>query len=421
MNEAELLTLLIGEFHDKLQRNVHIPRKLAFPVAENKIKVAIGMRRVGKTSFLFQTIRSLLLRRISEKQILYLNLEDDRLMPFTREKLAKLIEAFYALYPENHDKRCYLFLDEIQMVPDWAIVVRRFHDSKNVEIYLSGSSAKLLSKEIHTSLRGRSLATEIWPFSFEEYLISKKIKMNEKLFTQKTQDQLKKYFHGYLLCGGFPEVTHFTDETRIKTLQEYIDVVIYRDIIERYGVKNTTLLRYMIFFILQNGSTAFSIHKFYNDVKTQGYQISKNILYDYAHYIEDAYLAFSVGLYDRSLRKTQTNPKKNYAIDTGIINAVKINASQDVGRLFENVIFLDLKRQGYHVNYYLTKDRYEIDFVATTVQGEKKLIQVCWDASNMDTLAREQRALEVAKKELKTDGEIITLHSYLKNLITPVI
>ena len=182
MNDQEMLTLLLGEFRDKLQRTLITPRNVAFPIADSKIKVAVGMRRAGKTSFMLQTIQSLPAKKIPINQILYINFEDDRLMPLTREKCVQLIEAFYALYPENHDRRCYLFLDEIQMVPDWAIVVRRFHDTKNAEIYLSGSSAKLLSKEIHTSLRGRSLATEIWPLSFQEFVSAKKISKQDDLF-----------------------------------------------------------------------------------------------------------------------------------------------------------------------------------------------------------------------------------------------
>ncbi|HLB55841.1 MAG TPA: ATP-binding protein [Coxiellaceae bacterium] len=415
MNDQTLLEVLLGEFHRKLQHTTFIVRDAVFPIAENKIKVAVGMRRAGKTSFIYQTIQALLVKKIPLSRILYINFEDDRLVPLTREKLAKLVDAFYALYPENHDQRCYLFLDEIQNAEDWPMVIRRLQDSKNVEIYLTGSSAKLLSKEIATSLRGRSLATEIWPFSFQEFLRAKKITALEKLFDQKKQDQLKKIFHEYLFCGGFPEVVNYPVETRIKTLQEYIDVVSYRDIIERHQIKNIALLKYTIFFMLQNYGSSFSINKFYNDLKTQGYQTSKNVLYDYAHHIEDAFLAFCVGLFDRSIRKTQTNPKKIYTIDPGLSCALKINNQYDLGRLFENVVYLDLRRQGCQVYYYLTKDRYEVDFVAQSFQGKQKLIQVCWDAADPETMKREERALVAAQKELKMDGELVTLESYLRN------
>src|SRR5205807_1805498 len=142
--------------------------------------------------------------------ILYINFEDDRLLPLHHQKLAKLVDAFYSLYPENHDRKCYLFFDEIQNVEDWPIVIRRFHDSKNVEIFLTGSSAKLLSKEIATTLRGRTLATEIWPYSFQEFLRAKKIVIDTHLFGKRVKDALTKHFLAYLSEGGFPEVLSYT-------------------------------------------------------------------------------------------------------------------------------------------------------------------------------------------------------------------
>ncbi len=167
------------------------------------------------------------------KQAFYINFEDDRLLPLDQQKLAKLVDSFYSLYPENHDRKCYLFFDEIQNVEDWPVVVRRLHDSKNVEIFLTGSSSKLLSKEISTSLRGRSLSIEIWPYSFSEFMRAKKINIDCSLYDQKTLDKLGHVFHQYLLCGGFPEVSDLDLDERRQTLQEYLDVVIYRDIIER--------------------------------------------------------------------------------------------------------------------------------------------------------------------------------------------
>ena len=164
MEEQDILRVLSEEFDNKLNliRDL-VPREAQFPDAPNKIKVAIGMRRSGKTYFLYQQILKLMSDGVSKTRILYLNFEDDRLLPLTQKKLAKLIEGFYAIYPENNNVKCYLFLDEIQNVEGWPMVVRRFHDTKNVELFLTGSSAKLLSKEIATSLRGRSLAVEIWP------------------------------------------------------------------------------------------------------------------------------------------------------------------------------------------------------------------------------------------------------------------
>lgn len=416
MNEQAILQILLGEFHDKLHRLKNIVRRDAqFPEAPNKIKVAIGMRRVGKTYFLFEYILKMLHDEVDRTSILYINFEDDRLLPLNEQKLAKLLDSFYSLYPKNHERKCYLFLDEIQNVDNWPIVIRRFYDTKNVEIFLTGSSAKLLSKEIATSLRGRSLAVEIWPYSFNEFIRAKNISIERSLYDNKAQDKLTQAFHAYLSEGGFPEVLLFNSDTRQKTLQEYIDIVIYRDIIERHHIKNPSLIKYMIVSMIHNVARPFSINKFYNDLKSQGYQISKDMLYEYADHIEDAFLAFSVALSDKSIRKVQTNPKKLYAIDPGLVRALTLDYDDDLGRLFENIVFLDLKRSGCNVSYYMTSaERYEIDFFVQTPRGHKKFFQVVWNIDDKKTFEREERALKAGMNELKIEGEIITLDSYLR-------
>jgi predicted AAA+ superfamily ATPase len=415
MNELSILPILLGEFHDKLKllKDV-VVRDAQFPEAPTKVKVAIGMRRAGKTYFVYQQILKMIEEGINKTAILYINFEDDRLLPLNEQRLAKLVDAFYSLYPENHDRKCYLFFDEIQNVNNWPLVIRRLHDTKNAEIFLTGSSAKMLSKEISTSLRGRSLATEIWPYSFHEFMTAKKISIDQSLYDKKTQDKLGKIFQEYLSDGGFPEIVSFDPDVKQRTLQEYLDVAIYRDIIERHNVKNPTLVKYMILSMVCNVGKPFSVNKFYNDLKSQGYQIGKDILYEYADHIEDAYLAFGVAIYDKSLRKAHTNPKKLYAIDPGMIRALTLDYEGDLGRLFENIVYLHLRRLGCKINYYLTSEGYEIDFLAQTPRGHKKFFQVVWDMHDAKTMQREKRALESGMKELKIEGEIVTLDSYLR-------
>ena len=416
MLEHQLISLLLAEFHDKLQR-IHnmVPREVRFVQVDNKIKVAIGMRRVGKTYFIFQHILNLLKQDVPLSCMLYINFEDDRLLPLTRDKLANLLDAFYAVHPENHDKRCYIFLDEIQNVDDWAMVIRRVFDSKNVDIYLTGSSAKLLSNEIATSLRGRSLTTEIWPYDFNEYLLAHRHIIKRKPYGAKVRDQLTQVFYKYLNEGGFPEVTTYNQYAREQTLQDYVNVVTYRDIVERYHISNPSIIKYMLLFMISNVAMPFSINKFYNDLKSQGYKVTKDCLYDYAQYIEDAFLAFLVPLYSDSIRKVQVNPKKNYIIDTGLVRAMTLDHTKDLGRLFENLIYLDLRRQGLAIYYYLTKERYEVDFLVKTAQGKKELIQVALNMDNANTKLREERALEAAMAELNIPGQIVTLDSYLRD------
>lgn len=409
-----MIQILLEEFQDKLSLlKEMVVREVQFPEVSNKIKVVIGIRGAGKTNLFYQQILKLINHGISKTAILYLNLDDYRLHPLNEHKLAKLVDSFYSLYPENHDRKCYLFFDEIQNVNNWPIVIRRLHDTKNAEIFLTGSSAKLLSKEIATSLRGRSLATENWPYSFQEFMRAKKVVIDESLYDKKTQDKLAQIFNQYLSNGGFPEIISFDSDVKQKTLQEYLDVVIYRDIIERHNIKNPTLIKYMILSMIHNVGKPFAVNKFYNDLKSQGYQIGKDILYEYADHIEDAYLAFSIPIYDKSIRKTQTKPKKLYAIDPGMVRALTLDYESDLGRLFENIVYLDLKRLGCKINYYITSEGYEIDFLAQTARGCKKFFQVAWDMQDSKTLEREKRALRAGMEELKIDGEIITLDSYL--------
>jgi predicted AAA+ superfamily ATPase len=416
MKEQTLLQILLSEFHDKLnQLDDLVVRDVRFPEAPKKIKVAIGMRRSGKTYFVYQHILQLIKEGVSKTAILFINFEDDRLQPINEKKLAKMVEAFYSLYPENHDRQCYLFFDEIQNVKNWPLVIRRLHDTKNAEIFLTGSSAKLLSTEIATSLRGRSLAIEVWPYSFDEFIRAKKLSIDRSLFGKKTQDILTQVFHSYLSEGGFPEIIPFTPDVKQQTLQEYLDVAIYRDLIERHNIKNPTLIKYMILSMIHNIGRPFSLNKFYKDLKSQGYQIGKDFLYEYADHIEDAYLAFSIAIYNKSIRKSTIHPKKLYAIDPGMIRALTLDYEGDLGRLFENIVYLDLKRLGCKVNYYITSEGYEIDFIVQTRRGHKKFFQVVWDMQDPDTAKREERALQAGMKELKIDGEIVTLDSYLRH------
>lgn len=413
------MPLMLQEYLDEFQKAIvdfddATHRELLLPLVRHKIKVVIGMRRTGKTHFLLQTIKKIISKNPKMlTRILYLNFEDDRLLPLTASSLGVLLDQFYTIYPENHQQDCLFILDEIQNVPQWEMVIRRFFDTKKVDIYLTGSSAKLLSKEIATSLRGRSLATQMWPFSFNEYLSAKKIAPPKKPFGKISRDPLLKALRHYIKIGGFPEVINLNASDRNRVLQEYVDVVIFRDIIERYHISNITLVKYLIKTLITNSGSPFSVNKFFNDLKSQGMSVSKMTIHDYLSYIEDAYLAFAVPLYSESLRKVQSNPKKIYTIDTGLIYAYTNSSSENLGHLFENLVYIALRRRGYEIYYYLTAERYEIDFLVKDDKNELHLFQAVWDASDEKTMMRETRALKTAEKELNVKGKIITPDVFL--------
>lgn len=410
-----LLPTLLEELRDSLQKKIY-PRDVVVPDTPNKILVAMGMRRVGKTFFLYQQIQKLLAEKIPYERILYINFEDDRLLPMDQKGFAGLIESFYTRYPENHDHLCYFFFDEIQNVEGWSTVIRRFFDTKKIRIFLSGSSAKLLSKDIASALRGRSLAIEMWPYSFREYLRAHAIDWPPYPAGKKVKDQTRKSFNDYLHIGGFPEIQTLDAENRIRILQDYVNLVVLRDIVERYDLTNIALIRSLIKTLVGTVGHLFSVNKTFNDLKSLGLRVSKNTLYDYLAHIEDAYLFFPVPLFSPSIRKQQTNPRKIYGVDPGLVQAERLVAHENWGMVFENLVYLDVRRKGYKIFYYLTKERYEVDFVIQDLQGKIRLFQVSWQTTDKKTLEREQRALEVAERELGVRGELVTPDNYLKFL-----
>lgn len=393
-----------------------VPRSYQFPEAKNIIKVAVGMRRSGKTYFLFQTIRQLLAEGLPLERILYINFEDDRILPMDYKAMGQMIDTWYTLHPDNHNQCCYLFLDEVQNIEGWPVVLRRLLDTKNIQIYVTGSSAKLLSKEIATSLRGRSLSVEILPYSYLEYLSAHQLPAPSQPFGQKVLDHHRQHLLDYFHAGGFPGIQAMPPNEQLETLQNYVETVIFRDVIERYQISNAALLKYFISSLLKNVAAPFSINKLYNDIKSQGHKVGRDTLYSYLEYLEDAFLIFAVPIFTESLRHMQTTPKKIYAIDNGLITANTFNLSENLGKLLENQVYLDLRRQGKTIFYYHTSDGYEIDFITQDKQGNYEMIQVAWDASDPTTLEREERALRQAEKELGFKGKLVDYATYLREM-----
>ncbi|MCX7115718.1 MAG: ATP-binding protein [Gammaproteobacteria bacterium] len=379
----------------------------------DKISVILGMRRVGKTYFMLHKIKQLLSEDVPASAILYVDFEDDRLLPLDQSKLASILDDFYSLFPDNHQRMCYLFLDEIQVIEGWALVIRRFHNTKKIRFYLSGSSAKLLSKEIATELRGRAVSTELFPFSFHEYLKTQHIQAPSGPLSKKAEDRYTTHLLQYLEEGGFPGVIGQNRMQQTLVLQDYIDVVLFRDIIERHKITNVSVVKYMIHYLLCNFSTSLSTNKFYNDLKSQGFAVGRSSVYDYLSYIEDAYLIFTVPIYAESIRKVQNNPKKMYAIDNGMVHANTLNRLKNYGRAFENLVYLDLRRSGAVIYYYVTQEGYEVDFLVKHLSGELALYQVCFDPADEKTFNREMRALTTAEKELGVKGTLITIKNYM--------
>lgn len=412
---TNILGPLLLEFYERLPVPL-VKRDIELIELQGKISAIIGMRRVGKTFLLYQKIQELLEEGVEKTNIFYLNLEDDRLAEFEKGTLAGLIDAFYELYPQNHQRHTWIFLDEVQNAPDWPQVLRRLLDTKDTSLYATGSSAKLLSKEIATTLRGRALATEVWPFDIREYAraCSYKVPFESTIgcFSPRQKDENLAFINRYLLTGGFPETIEYTELHRKRVHEDYVSVAILRDIMERHDIKNEHLLRYLIKFLLSNISRPISLHKLFNDLKSQGRSLGKNTLYQYVGHISDCYLAFLIPLFTDSARKQESNPRKAYAVDTGLARSHLLGVGENMGKLFENLLYLDLRRSGHSINYYLTKSGKEVDFVARSIDGKTRLIQACFDMSDPSTFEREISALKEAESELQIPGTIVTRNNY---------
>ena len=330
---------------------------------------------------------------------LYINFEDDRLTGTNTKDLKGILEGYYELYPARRDeKNLYLFFDEIHEIPGWEKFIRRILDSEPYRIFITGSSAKMLSKEIASSLRGRTLVREIFPYSFVEYLRHIGENFDDKPST-KERAAIVHHMNNYLLMGGFPETVAATEPLHREILQGSIETVIYRDIVERYGVTNIQALRKTLVHCLQNPASSFSINKMYNTLKSQGYSIGKNSLYDFMRYFQDAYCLFSVPTFSLSSKKASLVPSKIYPIDPGLIKAYCIDRDFQRGSTLETAVFGALRRQGNNIYYFMTAGGQEVDFFVATSNGTKAIYQVCMSLKDPSNRKRELNALQNAMKE----------------------
>ena len=355
MAKKEIFKLIIKEFHEKDIPKI-VERELSIPET-NKIVSIIGSRRVGKTFYFYQIMRKL---NVSKDKILYINFEDDRILPLELKDMDSLLEAYYELYPNNKKSKVYLFFDEIQNIDKWEIYIRRIYDNENVKIFVTGSSSKLLSKEIATSLRGRTLAFELYPLSFKEFLQFNNQKIGKDIFYSKQRFVLSELFEKYLNFGGFPEIAIEKNNLQYQILDNYFEVMIYKDIVERFSVRNIKFLKELSKYILTNIGKKFSINSYYNTVK-QNASTSKSALLKYLSYLEEANMIMLISFFSYSLKVQNVNPKKAYCIDTGLRNSVSFKFSKDEGQLAENIVFLELKRRDKEIFYWEEKN--EVDFI----------------------------------------------------------
>lgn len=405
-----IIKTIISDFHERTLPGKNIPRMLDVPLNSGKIITVFGPRRTGKTYYLYSLI-SKLRKKINPHNIIYINFEDERL-DIDKSHLQLIPDAYQQLYPETNLSEVYFFFDEIQEVDGWEKFTRRLHETISKNIFITGSSAKLMGKEIASSLRGRALPFLLLPFSFEEYLTYNNITI-DNTSSSKNRNKIISHFDRFIQRGGFPEVFDFDEVLYLKTIQSYVDIMLFRDIIERHNIKNIHVVKDMLKRIISNNAMIFSVNKYYNDLRSRGIHISKDRLYEIMDHLEDAYLVLPVKKYNESVIKQQKALKKIYVNDTGIATALNFTSSLNIGRLLEAIIFLEMKKKNMHIYYYT--NGFETDFVIQSRQKIQSAIQVCYNLTKKNK-EREIRGLISSMDHLEVNTGYILTHSVEEDL-----
>ncbi len=385
--KKDILKTIIRDFHSNTIPDL-IERDIPLPVDSGKIISLIGVRRGGKTSLLLNHCTHLINKGLDRSRIVYINFEDERL-DLEVSDLDLILQAYHELYPDLNLRECHFFFDEIQNINGWEKFIRRIYDSVTKNIFITGSNSKFLSREIATSLRGRTLPIEVLPLSFREYL-----RFNNQvvdLAGSRSKAAIQNLFMRYLSNGGFPELVHVSDAIRASVLQEYFNVMLYRDMIERYNISNVSLLKYFLKRLLSSATKNVSINSIYNDFKSSGIKVGKNQLYEYFEICRDIYFSFSLNKYSYKPVIRELGERKIYAVDNGLLNAVTFRFSDDSGKALEQLVFLELRHHGKEIFFY--KDKSECDFIVREGEKPTTAIQVAWSLEDEKTKKREIRGI----------------------------
>ncbi|MBQ9538680.1 MAG: ATP-binding protein [Treponema sp.] len=382
-----------------------VARDLEIQAIPHKASVLIGIRRAGKSTY----IRKFIADTVRDKELVcWLDFADDRLIALQSEEPGQIADAYYQLYPENHDRTVVFFFDEIQLVNNWALFVNRIQNTENCQVFITGSSAKMLSTELATELAGRTLSWDLFPYSFKEYLAACSLSMRRDVIANR--DKAGFLFAEYMKWGGFPELLLIkTDVEKTKYLQNLVMDVVTRDVAMRYKIQDLPMLHTLIIMLLGCMARPATVNKLRQRLSGMHYNTSGEWISKYIGYFNDAYIIFPVEILSSNSAVRSVNPKKIYCADHALATACDFNLFNNTGIALENMVYVQLRRQGNEIHYYKTSNGYEIDFV-TGRAGNLSIYQVCADLSDEETRKRELRAVKEACLELECkSAKIITL------------
>lgn len=370
-----------------VERKLYLDKIKSF-VDVDLIKIITGIRRCGKSYFFKLIINFLIENGVNEDNILLIDLELPKFNHIkTREQLDEIVLEFLE---EHHDKT-YLFFDEIQNVSQWEISINGYFKLSNVDIYITGSNSKLLSKELATFLTGRYISIEMYPFSFNEFIDFKEELNQKAFFENEFNTDIENYFEEYISYGGLP-VTIDTKNHKEITLKDLYSSILLHDIVERYEIRNIGLFSRITKFILENIGNLISAHSIYTYLKHEKINITKSTIYNYLEYLQNAYILSKVTREDLIGKKEINGSEKFYIMDQGFYKSQLEEKQLNIGRILENIIYLELLRNDCKVTVG-TINNYEIDFVCKK-DNKKFYIQVAYHLYDEKTIDREFRPLK---------------------------
>ena len=372
-----------------------IERMESLPLEGRDIITIPGVRRCGKSSRMELAINELLKRGVPRERILWIGFDDERFAQMAASDLDLILDAYREIYPETPLKDVWMFFDELPLVEGWELFVLRVYKSYCKHIFICGSNAHTLSKEMKSELRGWPLEFETWPLSFAEYCDFRGLRRKTAL--ESARAKVRTEFDAFNRMGGMPAVA-LTDSLSIKykRLQGYFDTMLLKDFVEHFKVKSPLVLRFFLKRVMSAIANPLSVNAVYGDVKAHGLKISKDELYVWLQDACDIYLLIRVPKYFRSVAKQAAAQAKYYVVDNGLRNAVIPMQSDDDGKQLENTVFLELNRRRTgqeSIAYY--QDRGECDFVVSEGETVRRLIQVTWDMSGNDERSRDTRKREI--------------------------
>jgi predicted AAA+ superfamily ATPase len=382
----ELIKELILE-NQRFINSIELIRR-DYEVFDEQNYVFVGLRRAGKSYLLYQQIQNLLVGGHHQEDILYFNFEDDRIDSLSLPDLDLLKRT----YEEMFDRRPLFFLDEIQIIDHWEKFVRRLADQK-YQVYVTGSNAKMLSKEIATTLGGRFMIKNIFPYSFEEFLLAHDINMNEKNAKYKYAAEIRKLAEKYFNFGGLPEIVNAPNKR--EWLRSLYHKIFFGDIVTRYQIRNDNALKLLIKKLAESVKQPTSFSRMANIVSSAGAKISKDTIIDYISYLKDSWLVFSVENFNSKFVERETK-KKYYFIDNGLLNLFLLDPPTF---LLENLVAILLYKQ-YENELFYYHNGVEVDFV---VPEQKLAVQVCYSLNDFETRKREIGALVQISKRFEIE------------------